>query len=266
MKGLQQRFAALLLACMTLALPTVATAAQATASARGELLVLAAASLTDVLQTAGAAYTRATGQAVKFSFAGSSALARQIEAGAAADLFISADLDWMDYVEARRLLRPGTRCDLLGNRLVLIAPAASRLQLTPAPGFPLRSALGSGRLALADPESVPAGRYGRAALQQLGAWDSVRAQLVLADSVRTALGFVSRGEAPLGIVYETDALADRRVRVLGRFPEGSHPAIVYPAALLAAARPGSADFLAFLRSPAAQPIFRQAGFLLPAAR
>ena len=225
------------------------------------LLVFAAASLTNVLEELGAAYTRETGQPVKFSFAASSALARQLEAGAAADVFLSADIEWMDYVQARGLIERTTRRDLLGNRLVLIAPASSAVALEIAPGFPLAAALGSGRLATGDPDYVPVGRYARTALTSLGVWSDVADRLVRADNVRTALAFVSRGEAPLGIVYATDAKIDPGVRVVGVFPADTHLPITYPVAVTHGARDGAARFVEFLRGAAAGETFRKFGFI-----
>jgi molybdate transport system substrate-binding protein len=230
-------------------------------AAERELLVFGAASLTDVLEELAAAYTRDTGQGVKLSFAASSALARQLEAGAPADVFLSADLEWMDYVQARGLIDRSTRRDLLSNRLVLIAPAASTLELEIAPGFPLARALGSGRLATGDPDFVPVGRYARSALTTLGVWSDVARRLVRADNVRTALAFVSRGEVPLGIVYATDAQADPGVRVVDTFPAETHLPITYPVALTARAGPGAARFLEFLGGAAARAAFRKFGFI-----
>lgn len=228
------------------------------------LTVFAAASLTDVLQPIGSAFTARTGQPVRFSFAASSVLARQIESGAPADVFISADQDWMDYLQQRRLIRADTRSDVAGNALVLIAPVDSRLALKVAPGFALAAALGpTGRLAMADPASVPAGRYAQQALNQLGVWASVQQRSVAADNVRTALNFVARGEAPLGIVYATDARSEPRVRVVSVFPAGSHDPIVYPAAALTSAGPQAAAFVQLLRDPAARAAFMAGGFLLP---
>jgi molybdate transport system substrate-binding protein len=226
-----------------------------------ELLVFGAASLTEALDEVGSGYTRDTGQTVKFSYAASSALARQIEAGARADVFLSADTEWMDYLQARKRIDPESRRDLLSNRLVLIAPAASDSRLEIAPGFPLAQALGTGRLATGDPDYVPVGRYARAALMSLGVWNDVAERLVRAENVRAALAFVSRGEAPFGIVYATDARVDAGVRVVGTFPESSHPPIVYPVAVTAEARPGASRFLEFLSSPAARDTFRRHGFV-----
>lgn len=227
-----------------------------------DVLVFAAASLRNALDDAVALYGRQGGGRVRVSYAASSTLARQIENGAPADIFISADRDWMDYLAARRLIRPKTRVDLLGNRLVLVAPADSRVTADIRPGFPLAALLGDGRLAMADPDSVPAGKYGKAALEALGVWQSVRDRIVRAENVRAALYFVDRGEAPLGIVYATDAAADKGVRIVGTFPPDSHPPIIYPAALTTAshAPDAAARFLAFLESPAARPAFTKQGF------
>lgn len=226
--------------------------------------VFAAASLQDVLQEIGKRYERKTGQAVRFSFAASSAIARQIEQGAPAHLFISADEAWMDYVAARRLILPASRLDIVGNRLALIAPRDSSTRLRIGRGMNLTTALGrDGRLAMAAAE-VPAGRYGEAALRTLGVWDSVQARTVRGESVRTALAFVARGEAPLGIVYETDAKAEPRVRLIGLFPAGSHPKIVYPAAVVGGQnQKAGADFLAYLRSREAAAVFTRFGFSRP---
>jgi molybdate transport system substrate-binding protein len=229
------------------------------------LLVFAAASLSEALRAAGNAFTARTGVAVRISLDSSSVLARQIEAGAPADVFLSADVPWMDYVDRRHLLRAGTRRDLLANRLVLIAPAASAVHLRLVPGVDLAAALGGGRLAMGDPDSVPAGRYAQAALRWLGAWRQVSARLVRAENVRAALEYVARGEAPLGIVYQTDALAEKRVRVVGAFPAASHPPIIYPVALTAKAGPEAAAFEDFLSGPEALGIFSRYGFELPAS-
>jgi molybdate transport system substrate-binding protein len=195
------------------------------------------------------------------AYAASSALARQIEAGAPATLFISADQEWMDYLASRDLVDVNTRVDLLSNQLVLIAPDAVPVRLEIGPGFPLAEALGTGRLAVADPSAVPAGRYARAALMALGVWTTVAHRLAPAEHVRAALLFVARGEAPLGIVYATDARAEPRVRVVGVFPPGTHPPIVYPAAVLRAAADATARrLLASLSSPSARAIFERHGF------
>lgn len=231
---------------------------------RPELLIFAAASLTDAMEEIGAAYTRQSGQRVKFSFAASSALARQIEAGGRIDVFLSADLEWMDYLQARNLIAPDSRKNVVGNRLVLIAPKASRLRLAPARGFALARALGSGRLAVADPNAVPAGKYAKAALTALGVWGDVANKLAPAENVRAALVLVERGAAPLGIVYATDAQASQAVRVVGTFPAASHPPIRYPLALLKTSRSGdAAAFRAFLLSRQARTIFTRHGFTAP---
>jgi molybdate transport system substrate-binding protein len=232
--------------------------------ARPELLVYAAASLTNVLEELGKGYQAESGQSVKFSFAASSTLARQIEAGAKADVFFAADTDWADYLQNRNLLNTSSRSNLLGNRLVLIAPADSKLQLKIAPNFAVAAALGSSRLSIGDPDSVPAGKYGRSALMALGVWNSVADKLVLGDTVRTALAFVDRGEAPLGIVYETDALIDKKVRIVDIFPATTHAPIVYPIALTTTARSGAEQFVAYLRAPGSQAVFKKYGFsILP---
>ncbi len=230
-------------------------------AARADLTVLAAASLRGPLDAVAADCARPGGPAARVSFAASSALARQVEAGAPADVFVSADLAWMDWLDARGLIAPGTRANLLANELVLIAPEASAVQLRIAPGFALARALGDGRLALARPDAVPAGRYAKAALENLGVWGSVAGRVAGADNVRAALALVSRGEAPLGIVYRTDAMADPRVRVVDAFPAATHPPIVYPAAAVKGGQVGAARaFLACLRSPAALAAWRKAGF------
>ena len=225
-----------------------------------------AASLTNVLDEIGAAYMQQTGQRVKFSYAASSALARQLEAGARADVFFSADLEWMDYAQARGLIDRTSRRNMLGNRLVLVAPADSKIELKIAPGFALATALGQGRLATGDPESVPVGRYARSALTSLGVWNEVADRLVRADNVRSALAFIARGETPLGIVYETDAKVEKRVRVVDFFPADSHPPIVYPVAVTAQARPAAHQFVEFLMSTTAQESFKKYGFQEPAQR
>jgi molybdate transport system substrate-binding protein len=190
--------------------------------ARAETItVFAAASLGEALDAAARPFEAATGDKVAVSYAASSALARQVEAGAPASLFISADVDWIDYVEKRGLAVPGTRRDLHGNDLVLIAPAGSATSVKIAPGFDLAAALGDGRLALANPDSVPAGKYAKAALTALGAWQRVEGRIAPAENVRAALALVSRGEAPLGIVYRTDALAERACGWSPRFPRAA---------------------------------------------
>jgi molybdate transport system substrate-binding protein len=204
------------------------------------------------------------GAPARVVYAASSTLARQIEQGAPADIFISADNDWMDYLAQRRLLKNDRRITLLTNRLVLIAPAKQPTQLVLGPHFALAAALGNDRLSIADPDSVPAGKYAKAALQALGVWHDVSRKLAPAENVRAAMMLVARGEAPLGIVYASDAIAEPRVRVVGEFPVNSHPPIVYPAAVLSAARSGEARaWLDFLRSPEARAVWRKHGFGTP---
>lgn len=225
-------------------------------------VVLAAASLQESLTAAASVWARKGHPAPVISFAASSALARQVEAGAPADIFISADEAWMDYLQGRALLRKGTRAAFLTNHLVLVAPAQSRLRLTVTPRFPLARALGSGRLAMADPDAVPAGRYGKDALTRLGVWSQVQGKVVRAENVRAALMLVERGEVPLGVVYATDARAPGQgVRIAGWFPANSHAPITYPAAILARSRsPEAAGFLRFLLSREGKAIFARYGF------
>jgi molybdate transport system substrate-binding protein len=225
------------------------------------VVVFAAASLKNALDDAAHAFEQQGGAPVTISYAASSQLAKQIESAAPADIFISADLAWMDYVQKRDLIQPATRKDLLGNRLVLVAPAGSGIKIDIKPGFDLVGMLKGGRLAMADPATVPAGKYGKAALEKLGAWESVAPHVAGAENVRAALLFVDRKETPLGIVYATDAASDPNVEVAGVFPENTHPPIIYPIALTAASRnPDAAKFLGFLESPAARPAFEKQGF------
>ena len=234
----------------------LALCASGTASAQ-QLIVFAAASLKNALDDVAAL----SASKPVISYGASSALAKQIEAGAPADLFISADLDWMHYLDKKGLLKTGTRGNLLGNQLVLIAPRDSGVSTTIAPGFPLAGLLGYGRLAIANPDSVPAGKYGKSALQALGVWTAVEDRLAPADTVRSALALVSRGEAPLGIVYKTDAAADPAVRIVDIFPEDTHPPIIYPVAIVAASsNPQAPALLAYLRSPQAEAVFAHRGF------
>jgi molybdate transport system substrate-binding protein len=224
-----------------------------------DILVFGAASLKNALDDANALYQRQTSKKVVVSYGASS---RQIEIGAPADLFISADLDWMDYVAQRNLIKPATRSNFLGNTLVLVAPADSKVTLTIGRNFPLAAALGGGRLALADPNAVPAGKYGKAALEALGVWSSVADKIAPAPDVRAALVLVARGETPLGIVYQTDAAADKAVKTVGRFPADTHPPIVYPIAITASStHPDAQSYVAFLKSDAAKPAFEKQGFV-----
>lgn len=224
-------------------------------------MVLAAASLQESLTEVADAWAKAGHARPVLAFAGSSALARQIIAGAPADLFVSADEPWMDAVAERGLVKPGTRADILTNALVLVAPAGPGPKIAIRRGFPLARLLGGGRLAMADPDAVPAGKYGKAALVALGVWPQVAGRIAAAENVRAAMALVERRAAPLGIVYATDAQASKGVRVAGVFPAASHPPITYPAAVLAGA--SSADALAFRRflsSAPARAIFRRHGF------
>jgi molybdate transport system substrate-binding protein len=239
----------------------VVICAQVSAAAdKAPITVFAAASLTNVLQDLGDGFTAKTSIAVRFSFAASSVLAKQIENGAPADVFFSADVEWMDYLQERNLIQRASRHDALGNNLVLIAPADSAVKLKIAANFPLAATLGTGRLATGDPDSVPVGRYAKQALTQLGVWSAVMNKIARADSVRSALAFVDRGEAPLGIVYETDALVDKNVRIVDTFPKDSHAPIVYPLALTSAAKPDAAKFAAYLRAPEGDAAFLHYGF------
>ncbi len=225
------------------------------------IIVFAAASLTNVLQEVGDGFTKDSSIPVKFSFAASSTLARQIENGAPADVFFSADLEWMDYLQTRKLIQVATRHDVLGNHLVLVAPVTSKITLRIAPNFPLLAAVGNSRLAIGDPDGVPAGRYAHEALTKLGVWNAVADRLARADSVRSALVLVDRGEAPLGIVYQTDALIDKNVRVVDVFPDNTHLPITYPIALANGAKADAAEFLSYVQSPAADIIFKRYGFI-----
>lgn len=237
-------------------------ALQATPAVAGEkLTVFAAASMKNALDAANQAWTKASGKDIAASYAGSSALARQIEAGAPADIFISADLDWMKYLAGKNLVKDGTQSNLLGNRIVLIAAAKDAKPVDIKPGFDLAGRLNGGRLAMGAPDSVPAGKYGRAALETLDVWASVEKSVAGAENVRAALALVSRGEAPYGIVYATDAAADRGVAIVGRFPEDSHPPIIYPVAILSDSTSKDATaYLGFLKSEQAAPLFEKQGF------
>jgi molybdate transport system substrate-binding protein len=223
--------------------------------------VFAAASMKNALDEVNAAFIKQSGIKVVASYAASSALMKQIEQGAPADVFLSADVDWMDYGAKRDLIKTGTRVDLLGNKLVLIAPKDSKIDtVTIAPGFNLAALAGDGRIATGDVRAVPAGLYAKAALEKLGVWSAVEAKLAMAENVRAALALVARGEAPLGIVYETDARIDPGVKIVGVFPADSHPPIVYPVALTKDAKPDAAQYLAFLSTAAAKSIFERYGF------
>lgn len=241
-------------AAMPLALP---------AAAAEKVTVFAAASLKNALDAANAAWQKETGNETAVSYAASSALAKQIEAAAPADLFISADLAWMDYVAEKKLIKDDTRSNLLGNRIVLVAPKDGASTVEVKEGFDLAGLVGDGKLAMGAVDSVPAGKYGKAALEKLGVWSSVEGKVAGAESVRAALALVSRGEAPYGIVYQTDAAADPGVTVVGTFPQDSHPPIIYPVAILSESQsPAVGAYLDFLKSDKAAPFFTEQGFTI----
>ncbi len=226
-----------------------------------EITVFAAASLTNALNDAGKAFEQKEGHTVRFSYAASSTLAKQIENGAPANLFLSADLDWMDYLDQRKLIADGTRTNLLGNRLVMIAPADSALKVDLKPGIDLSAFLSGGLLATGDPDHVPVGKYARQAFEKLGVWKGIEGRIARADSVRAALLLVERAECPLGVVYATDAAASAKATVVGVFPADSYPPIVYPAAIVKDnGTPAVQRLLEFLKSPAAKSIFEKHGF------
>jgi molybdate transport system substrate-binding protein len=233
-------------------------------SARADsILVFAAASLKETLENAGKAFTADTGTEVKFSFAASSALAKQIEAGAPADLFASADLKWMDYLDEKKFIRSETRKNIIGNRLVIVAPQSSVLKSIEFTEEAFTKALGDGKLATGEVNSVPAGIYAKSALQNLKLWTLVEPKLAQADNVRAALAFVARNEAPLGIVYETDARVEPQVKIIARFPAESHAPIIYPCAVTGQSKsPEAEHFLNYLTSPKAKAIFETAGFIV----
>lgn len=255
-----------ILAALALGALAASSAVEAAGAAQ-PVVVFAAASLKNALDDATAAWTKETGKTARISYAGSNALAKQIEAGAPADLFISADQAWMDDVARAGLLKPGSRVDLLRNALVLIAPGPEkpgsdpRFALAPGLGTTLTKRLAGGKLAMATIDAVPAGKYGKAALQKLGAWEAVQGQVAQAENVRAALMLVARGEAPLGIVYATDAAADPAVHVVATFPPDSHPPIVYPASVTGDSHnPDAATLLSYLRGPSARGAFERQGF------
>jgi molybdate transport system substrate-binding protein len=251
-----------LLRLSTLVIVAAVAAAFSGSAGAADVTVFAAASLREALDEQVKRFEAAAGYHVVVSYAASGVLARQIEAGAPAALFISADRDWMDYLGQRKLLVPASRVDLLRNTLVLVAPASSSKTLLIAPGFALAAALGSGKLAMGNPASVPAGKYGKAALEALDVWGEVEKQIVRAENVRAALALVARGEAAFGIVYRTDALAEKGVRIVDTFPASTHAPIIYPAARIAAHdSPAARTLLEALRSPAAAPTWRKYGFV-----
>lgn len=230
-------------------------------AAQETITVFAAASLKNALDDANATFTKATGIKVTASYAASSALAKQIEQGAPADVFISADLKWMDYVNERKAIKEATRFNLLGNKLVLIAPKESKLdKVSIANGLDIAKLAGDGRIAVADVKAVPAGLYAKAALESLGAWKDAEPKLAQAENVRATLAFVARGETPLGIVYATDAQIEPKVKIIGVFPDGSYPPVTYPAAATTNAKPTAARYLQFLRTGVAKAIFEKYGF------
>ena len=225
------------------------------------ITVFAAASMKNALDEIDAAYTAKTGVKVTASYAASSALAKQIEQGAPADVFVSADTDWMDYATGKKNINEASRVNLLGNSIVLIAPKDSKIDnVSIAAGFDLAKLAGDGRIATGDVNAVPVGKYAKAALEKLGAWQAVAPKFAMAESVRAALTLVARGEAALGIVYATDARVELGVKIVGTFPIDSHPPIIYPAAATSTAKPEAAPYLAFLRSSAAKTIFEKYGF------
>lgn len=245
-------------------LAAAALSAGASSSSRAQdqgPTIFAAASLKNALDGVNEAYKAAGHKPAVISYAASSALAKQIENGAPADIFVSADLDWMDYLAERKLIKADTRLNLLGNTLVLIAPKDSTISVKIEPGFDLASLIGDGRLSMANTDAVPAGKYGKASLIALKVWDQVSGKIAQAENVRAALLLVSKKEAPLGIVYETDAFADKSVKIVDRFPEGNHPPIIYPAAILERANSKEVmAFFDFMRSPIARKAFEAQGF------
>jgi molybdate transport system substrate-binding protein len=245
------------LALATAVVPVTAARAQA-----GGLVIFAAASLKNALDEIASGWAKDTGKPMpRISYAASSALAKQIEQGAPADLFISADLDWMDYVAKKDLIKADTRVNLLGNKIVLIAPKDSKAMVEVKQGFDLAKALAGGKLAMGNVDAVPAGKYGKAALEKLGAWDGVKGKVAQAENVRAALLLVARGEAALGIVYATDAAAEPNVKIVGSLPEDSHPPIIYPAAVTKDTKSADAKpFLDYLKTIKARPAFEKQGF------
>jgi molybdate transport system substrate-binding protein len=245
-----------------LALFVAGSATSQPAVAENDLTVFAAASLKNALDDVDTAFTKATGVKVVTSYAASSALAKQIEQGAPADVFVSADLKWMDYLAGKKLIKPDTRVNLLGNRLVLIAPADSKLGTVKIEnGLDIAKLAGDGRIAVADVKAVPAGLYAKTALEKLGAWAAAEPKLAQAENVRATLAFVARGETPIGIVYETDAKIEPKVKIVGEFPNGSYPPVTYPVAETTASKDANVGkYLSFLRTQAAKSIFEKYGF------
>jgi molybdate transport system substrate-binding protein len=230
-------------------------------SGDNSLTVFAAASMKNALDEVDAAYTAKTGVKISASYAASSTLAKQIEQGAPADVFVSADTDWMDYAIGKKNINEPTRVNLLGNSIVLIAPKDSKIDTVAiGPGFDLSKLAGDGKIATGDVKAVPVGKYAQAALEKLGAWQAAAPKFAMAESVRAALALVARGEAVLGIVYSTDAKVEPGVKIIGTFPADSHPAIIYPVAATSTAKPDATGYLAFLKTSAAKAIFEKYGF------
>jgi len=243
------------------ALLAIAALHRPAAAQEKTITVFAAASMKNALDGVDAAYTKSSGVKVVASYDASSALMKQIEGGAPADVFISADLSWMDYGSQKKLINDSSRVNLLGNKLVLIAPKDSKIDsVTIGPGFDLAKLADDGRIATGDVKAVPVGLYAKAALEKLGAWAAVEPKMAMTSNVRAALVLVARGEAPLGIVYSTDAKVEPGVKIIGVFPDDSHPPIIYPVAATASAKPDAIPYLAFLRSQAAKTIFESYGF------
>jgi len=250
------RIAGVFAALVVLAGATVSATAQ-----EKTIIVFAAASMKNALDDIDAAYTAKTGVKIIVSYGPSSGLAKQIEQGAPADVFISADTDWMDYAIAKKNISEPSRVNLLGNSIVLIAPRDAKVDnVSIGPGFDLAKLAGDGRIATGDVKSVPVGKYAKAALEKLGSWQAAEAKFAMTDNVRAALTLVARDEAALGIVYSTDAKVEPGVKIVGTFPADSHPAIIYPVAATTTAKPATSDYLAFLRSTAAKNILEEYGF------
>jgi molybdate transport system substrate-binding protein len=225
--------------------------------------VFAASSLKNALDAVSASWKADTAKETTLTYAASNALAKQIEAGAPADIFVSADLTWMKYLTDKNLISKGSDIQLLGNEIILVAPKDSKIELKIENGFKLADAVGTGKLAMANVESVPAGKYGKAALEKLGVWASVEGKVAQTENVRAALKLVDLGEAPLGIVYATDAKSDSGVKVVGTFPADSHAPIIYPAGIVAASKnPDASEFLKYLQSDKAKAIFVAQGFVV----
>jgi molybdate transport system substrate-binding protein len=251
----------LLASAMTFCVTIGLAKAQAEEATQKGPVVFAAASMKSALDAIAVAWTVKTGRPPAISYASSGTLAKQIEQGAPADIFVSADIQWVDYLEKAHLLRPGTRLNLLGNQLVLIAPADSKEELKIKMHFDLAGATGDGKVAVCTISSCPGGIYAKQALQALGVWDAVEPKLGQADNIRNALELVARGEAKFGIVYATDAKAEPKVRVVDTFPASTHAPIIYPVAVLADSKnPDAEPFVSFMRSQAAAKILVDQGF------